>query len=263
MQWRMFPAETGLLLADHECSAQQNGLRLGYMGHLILISDDIVAALEHYPHSLLEALTPYVPQPDWDSFVAGQYKETKERDLSQLGGGKPAISATGAGIGRGASIGNLATNRFGDTPSPRMESTVGRGVGPAPREVRGGADFGPAELDDTLTPSEPDQVNSIASPVQRNVDYNWFKVSRFISEPVHSSQFESGSLSDDDDDIDPAWISTHSASGDFDLNAAHTAASRNTRDPFEVRASRPLVYYQTIIRTPGTSYICITVFYDL
>lgn len=131
------------------------------MGHLILISDDIVAALEHYPHSLLEALSPYVPQPDWDNFVVGQYKETKERDLSQLGGGKPAVSAAGAGMGRGAPIGGLATNRFGDTPSPRMETSVGRGVGPVPREVRGGADFGPAEPDSTLTPSEQDQVSPI------------------------------------------------------------------------------------------------------
>ncbi|KAH7343684.1 SIT4 phosphatase-associated protein-domain-containing protein [Rhizoctonia solani] len=194
-------------------AAQQKGLRLGYMGHLILISDDIVAALEHYPHSLLEALSPYVPQPDWDNFVAGQYKETKERDTSQLGGGKPAVSMTGMGMGRGGPIGSLATNRFGDTPSPRMESAVGRGVGPVPREVRGGADFGPAEPDDTLIPSDPASV---------------------ITEQANSNEADSGSLSDDDDDaIDPAWVSSHSASGDFDLNAAQTASNRATQDPFE------------------------------
>ncbi|KAJ1308763.1 hypothetical protein OPQ81_004453 [Rhizoctonia solani] len=194
-------------------AAQQKGLRLGYMGHLILISDDIVAALEHYPHSLLEALMPYVPQPDWDNFVAGQYKETKERDTSQLGGGKPAVSATGIGIGigRGGPTGGLATNRFGDTPSPRIESAVGRGVGPVPREVSGGADFGPAEPDDTLIPNDADPVTA---------------------EQAKSNQFDSGSLSDDDDDaIDPAWVSSHS--GDFDLNAAHSTSNRSSEDPFE------------------------------
>ncbi|KAG8735592.1 hypothetical protein FRC12_018000 [Ceratobasidium sp. 428] len=141
-------------------SAQQKGLRLGYMGHLILISDDIVAALEHYPHSLLEALSPYVPQPDWDNFVAGQYKETKERDLSQLGGGRPSVPAGIAGMGRGGPMGALGANRFGDTPNPRLEAGTGRGVGvgPVPKEVKAGADFGPPEPDDTLTPSEPDQV---------------------------------------------------------------------------------------------------------
>jgi serine/threonine-protein phosphatase 6 regulatory subunit 3 len=147
------------LQIDRLISAQQKGLRLGYMGHLILISDDIVAALEHYPHSLLEALSPYVPQPDWDNFVAGQYKETKERDLSQLGGGRPAIPANAVGMGRGAPIGGIAANRFGDTPNPRIEAGTGRGVGPVPREVRGGADFGPAEPNESLTPSEPDQVS--------------------------------------------------------------------------------------------------------
>lgn len=53
-----------------------------------------------------------------------------------------------------------------------------------------------------------------------------------MSEQIH----ESGSSSDEDDDIDPAWVSTHSASGDFDLNAAHAAASRSTQDSFEVLA---------------------------
>ncbi|QRW01503.1 hypothetical protein RhiLY_00500 [Ceratobasidium sp. AG-Ba] len=188
-------------------SAQQKGLRLGYMGHLILISDDIVAALEHYPHSLLEALSPYVPQPDWDDFVAGQYKETKQRDLSQLGGGRPTMPIGIAGMGRGGPIGGMGPNRFGDAPNPRLEAGAGRGVGPVPKEVRGGADFGPPEPDDTLTPSDPSKIQS--------------------------SQFESGSSSDEDDDIDPAWVSTHSASGDFDLNAAHAAAGRTGDDPFE------------------------------
>ncbi|KAL5636819.1 hypothetical protein ACGC1H_000703 [Rhizoctonia solani] len=197
---------------NNAVAAQQKGLRLGYMGHLILISDDIVAALEHYPHSLLEALSPYVPQPDWNDFVAGQYKETKERDTSQLGGGKPAVSAMGIGIGRGGPVGGLGTNRFGDTPSPRMEPTVGRGIGPVPREVRGGADFGPAEPDDTLTPSDPVSVTA---------------------EQAKSNQINSDSLSDEDDANDPARDSSHAASGDFDLNAAHTTSNRGTQDPFE------------------------------
>ncbi|CUA70095.1 Extragenic suppressor of kinetochore protein 1 [Schizosaccharomyces pombe 972h-] [Rhizoctonia solani] len=185
-------------------AAQQKGLRLGYMGHLILIADDIVAALEHYPHSLLEALSPYVPQPDWDNFVAGQYKETKERDMSQLGGGKPAVSAMGIGIGRGGPVGGLSANRFGDTPSPRMESAVGRGIGPVPREVRGGADFGPAEPDDSLIPSDPNPVTT---------------------EQPESNQSHSNSLSDEDEAND----SSHSASGDFDISPVHFTP----KDPFK------------------------------
>jgi hypothetical protein len=211
------------------------------MGHLILISDDIVAALEHYPHSLLEALSPYVPQPDWDNFVAGQYKETKERDLSQLGGGRPAIPANAAGMGRGAPIGGITANRFGDTPNPRIEAGTGRGVGPVPREVRGGADFGPAEPNETLTPSEPDQVSVQYDLIVKITLEPHSKISRFMSEQIQSSQFESGSSSDEDDDIDPAWVSTHSASGDFDLNAAHAAAGMSAADSFEVPYSSSLL----------------------
>ncbi|KAG8736843.1 hypothetical protein FRC12_017423, partial [Ceratobasidium sp. 428] len=35
------------------------------------------------------------------------------------------------------------------------------------------------------------------------------------------------------DDIDPAWVSTHPASGDFDLNVAHAAAGRTGNDSYE------------------------------
>ncbi|CAE6397243.1 unnamed protein product [Rhizoctonia solani] len=212
-------------------AAQQRGLRLGYMGHLILISDDIVAALEHYPHSLLEALSPYVPQPDWNDFVAGQYKETKERDTSQLGGGKPPISASGMGIGRGGPVGGIAANRFGDTPSPRMESTAGRGIGPVPREVRGGADFGPAEPDDTLIPSEPSEPSPDAT------------------EDAKSNPFDADSTLDDDDNIvTPSWASSHSASGDFDLNATPTTANRSVEDPFDSDAITSVSQFSTIFK---------------
>ncbi|KAF8759787.1 SAPS protein [Rhizoctonia solani] len=141
---------------------------------------------------LLEALSPYVPQPDWDNFVAGQYKETKERDTSQLGGGKPAVSAMGIGIG---------------------QSAAGRGIGSVPREVRGGADFGPAEPDDTLIPSDP---------------------SPDVTEQAKSNPFDATPVSDEDEDVaDSTWASSHHASGDFDLNATQTVANKSAQDPFE------------------------------
>ncbi|CEL59658.1 Extragenic suppressor of kinetochore protein 1 OS=Schizosaccharomyces pombe (strain 972 / ATCC 24843) GN=ekc1 PE=1 SV=2 [Rhizoctonia solani AG-1 IB] len=206
-------------------AAQQKGLRLGYMGHLILISDDIVAALEHYPYSLMDALTPYVPQPDWNDFVAGQYKETKERDTSQLGGGKPAVSMSGMGIGRGGPVGGLPTNRFGDTPSPRMESTAGRGVGP----VSLGADFGPAEPDDTLIPSEPEPSHDAA-------------------EQVKSNPFEGGSeLDDDDNPVVSSWDSSHSDSGDFDLTAPSTV-NKSVQDPFDSDVITSVSQFSAIFR---------------
>lgn len=61
------------------------------MGHLTLISEDVIGALEHYPPELKLLLVQYAPQPDWDDYVGGRYHETKVRDTSLLGGGKPVV----------------------------------------------------------------------------------------------------------------------------------------------------------------------------
>ncbi|KIL67003.1 hypothetical protein M378DRAFT_323035 [Amanita muscaria Koide BX008] len=71
--------------------AKPKGVRLGYMGHLTLISEDVIAALERYPTDLRDILLQYAPVPEWDEYVSGRYNETKRRDSSLLGGGKPAL----------------------------------------------------------------------------------------------------------------------------------------------------------------------------
>lgn len=73
-------------------SSKPGHVRLGYMGHLTLISEDVIGALEHYPPDLRLLLAKHAPQPDWDDYVSGRYHETKVRDTSLLGGGKPVIA---------------------------------------------------------------------------------------------------------------------------------------------------------------------------
>lgn len=63
------------------------------MGHLTLISEDVIAALALYPSDLSTTLAKYCPQPQWDTYVSGRFKETKARDSSQLGGGKPSVTS--------------------------------------------------------------------------------------------------------------------------------------------------------------------------
>ncbi|KAF8343306.1 hypothetical protein F5887DRAFT_1212353 [Amanita rubescens] len=64
------------------------------MGHLTLIAEDVLVTLERYPPDLREALIKYAPVPEWEEYVKGRYNETKERDSSMLGGGKPAVTGT-------------------------------------------------------------------------------------------------------------------------------------------------------------------------
>ena len=65
---------------------------MGYMGHLTLISEDVIGALEHFPPDLRLQIAQYAPQPGWDEYVTTRYKETKRKDTSLLGGGKPAVA---------------------------------------------------------------------------------------------------------------------------------------------------------------------------
>lgn len=81
-------------------SRQKKGARLGYMGHLTLISEDVISALEHYPEDFASMLRQFAPQPAWNHYVNGAYRETKNKDTSLLGGGKPALPS-GANLQKG------------------------------------------------------------------------------------------------------------------------------------------------------------------
>ena len=158
-------------IASH--SAKPKHVRLGYMGHLTLISEDVILALGHYPPELRLILAQYAPQPDWDDYVGGRYHETKERDTSLLGGGKPSVAASGPrGAGKwrvdeadvmGTSSAMVSTNntvRVSEVP-PEMKGEFRR-TSKLTRETS--ADFGVAPVD------EDEDIDNGAGPSQ--VSYN-------------------------------------------------------------------------------------------
>lgn len=66
----------------------KNGVRLGHMGHLTLISEEIVKLFYNNSHDIL----PLIPEDafdrkEWETYVEGPLRETRERDLQPLGGG--------------------------------------------------------------------------------------------------------------------------------------------------------------------------------
>lgn len=67
------------------------------MGHLTLISEDVLTTLEHSSPDLRLTIMKFTPQPEWNDYVTGRYQETKNKDTSLLGGGKPALSLTRPG----------------------------------------------------------------------------------------------------------------------------------------------------------------------
>lgn len=124
------------------------------MGHLTLISEDVIGALEHFPPDLRLIVAQYAPQPEWDEYVSGRYKETKKKDSSLLGGGKPVI-APGMRAGSAASW-KVDEADAGASAVPRdsaqMEGEAGEMEGEFKRNVRtareGSADFSAGAMDE-------------------------------------------------------------------------------------------------------------------
>ena len=112
---------------DTFARSQKKGVRLAYMGHLTLISEDVISALTLYPVELSETLAHYCPQPQWDAYVSGRFKETKDRDSTQLGGGKPMVTARRLTIGTEAIPGPPGTIGLSVDEAERLPSASGVG----------------------------------------------------------------------------------------------------------------------------------------
>lgn len=90
------------------------------MGHLTLISEDVLTTLEHSSPDLRLTIMKFTPEPEWNDYVNGRYQETKNKDTSLLGGGKPALSLTRPGSAASWKVDeqDIATTTAGSPFSP-------------------------------------------------------------------------------------------------------------------------------------------------
>jgi len=118
------------------------------MGHLTQVAEDVIGALEHYPPNLRLIIEQYAPQPAWQEYVTGRFNETKKRDTSLLGGGKPAVTSTsrpgsrwavdeedgGPSLSAGANVGPGTTGEFRRAVGTRATRATNADFGPAPMD---------------------------------------------------------------------------------------------------------------------------------
>jgi SIT4-associating protein SAP185/190 len=72
---------------------EKNKMRLGYMGHLTLIAEEVVKFTERHPPELLsESVLEKVMNGQWITYVELTLAETRERDNAILGGVRPDMS---------------------------------------------------------------------------------------------------------------------------------------------------------------------------
>lgn len=73
------------LCAEYEQT--HNGLRLGYMGHLTLIAEEVVKFIQSFPpHSLSELIDSRIESQSWEDYVTNVLLDTREKYNAILGG---------------------------------------------------------------------------------------------------------------------------------------------------------------------------------
>lgn len=110
--------------------------RMGYMGHLTLIAEEVVKFTERHPPELLsETVLDKVMSQDWINYVEGALAETRERDNAILGGVRPevalghraSIGGGGGGLG-GIGFSGLGGNSTGGGSSALADAGLNGGI---------------------------------------------------------------------------------------------------------------------------------------
>ncbi|OTA98595.1 hypothetical protein M426DRAFT_69466 [Hypoxylon sp. CI-4A] len=97
-----------------EQSQAQHKTRMGYMGHLTLIAEEVVKFTERNPPELLsELVLDRVMSQDWINYVEGALAETRERDNAILGGVRPEVALNNRAQMAGNGLGGMGLSSLG------------------------------------------------------------------------------------------------------------------------------------------------------
>ncbi|KAL2021854.1 hypothetical protein VTK56DRAFT_6449 [Thermocarpiscus australiensis] len=130
-----------------EKSQAENKTRMGYMGHLTLIAEEVVKFTERHPPELVsELVLEKVMAQDWINYVEGPLAETRERDNAILGGVRPEVAmnnrASAAGL-MGVGLSGLSSIGLGGGGGSSALADAGLNGNPDLAEGPGGSGIGP------------------------------------------------------------------------------------------------------------------------
>ncbi|KAI8625052.1 SAPS-domain-containing protein [Xylariaceae sp. FL1651] len=174
-----------------EQSQAQSKTRMGFMGHLTLIAEEVVKFTERNPPELLSDLVlDRVMSQDWINYVEGALAETRERDNAILGGVRPEVamsnraqiggnglgglSSLGLGSGQGSGSNALAEAGLnggggGGNAMDAPDHGSGSSLGPfsISSGLLSGSGFGSSsdEDEDETEDNEEDVNNEVSSPL--------------------------------------------------------------------------------------------------
>ncbi|CAK7267671.1 sporulation-induced protein [Sporothrix epigloea] len=169
----------GQLVSEQSQAAMR--MRMGYMGHLTLIAEEVVKFSERHPAELLsETVVSKIMSPEWTNYIDDTLAETRERDNATLGGFRPDVA-----MGANASQANLSASGM---------DSLGFSSGSQQGATNALADAG-------LGGSRDLQSNDDNLDLQGSNDGN-FSISAGISSGFHSSSDEEEDDADETDDND-------------------------------------------------------------
>lgn len=112
--------------AASEKSQKERGMRLGYMGHLTLISEEVCKFADRNASELLgDQVMQRVTHDDWIRYVESTLAETREKDNAVLGGVRPenamnARQQTGFSSNNNSNSSALASAGLGNVPADSL-----------------------------------------------------------------------------------------------------------------------------------------------
>jgi SIT4-associating protein SAP185/190 len=120
---------------------EKDRMRLGYMGHLTLIAEEVVKFTERHPPELLsDSVLEKVMNGEWITYVEMTLAETRERDNAILGGVRPDLSVGPRQAVMNAV--NAASGNFSSGSSALAEAGLNGGAGLEGLDLQNGTSSG-------------------------------------------------------------------------------------------------------------------------
>lgn len=108
-----------------DLSQQDKGMRLGYMGHLTLIAEEVCKfGSRQFPEGTDHIVLDRVNREEWISYVEGTLTETREKDNAVLGGVRPENAIGSRSIGLGGLSGGFSSNTANTLASAGIGSNM-------------------------------------------------------------------------------------------------------------------------------------------
>jgi hypothetical protein len=203
------------------------------MGHMVLVAEEIVKLFENYPQEIYSVVEPHIPQPRWDRYVSTTLRETRERDLSPLGGGISIVPHDTASMTSALSDEDDEFPMNSARVMRAMQAGGYAGGGAVTDEGAFGGHGKASSNTDAGEPGSSDQARLFSTCSLSFARLRFFssssQFSRYLANAISSDRPDrfGSSDEDDDDDDDAGWIGgSDPGDGDFALTASNSTAKR-------------------------------------